>query len=53
MQQVVKPLDYPRGGVLSPEGFQQIEATNSKKEKDVRDFSQKKRKKFMIHFSKI
>ena len=36
VQQAVKPLGYPRGGVLSPEGFQQIAPTKSlKKDKSV------------------
>jgi len=35
VQQAVKPLGYPRGGVLSPEGFQRIAPTKSKKKKSV------------------
>jgi len=33
VQQAVKPLGYPRGGVLSPEGFQRITPTKSIKER--------------------
>ena len=29
VQQAIKPLGYPRGGVLSPEGFRQIAPTKS------------------------
>ena len=44
VQQAVKPLRYPRGGVLSPEGFQRIAPTKSikKRKKNVSE-------KFMIH----
>ena len=54
VQQAVKPLGDSRGGVLSPEGFQQIAPTKSQeKEKNVSGFSKRKeRKKFMIHFFK-
>ena len=46
VQQAVKPLGYPRGGVLSPEGFQRLAPTKSQE-----NVSEKKRKKFfMIHF---
>ena len=46
MQQAIKPLGYPRGGVLSPEGFQRIVPTKSKvKEKMLVFFFKKERKK--------
>ena len=35
MQQAVKPLGYPRGRVLSREGFQRIIPTKSIKEKEM------------------
>ena len=45
MQQAVKPLGYPRGGVLSSEGFQRIAPTKSKvKVKNVSVFFRKKEK---------
>ena len=53
MQQAVKPLGYPRGGVLSPEGFQRLHPQNLMKKKNVSDFQKEKgRRKFMIHFYK-
>ena len=42
MQQAVKPLGYPRGGLLSPEGFQPIAPTKSQKER--KNVSEKKGK---------
>jgi len=33
VQQAVKPLGHPRGGVLSPEGFQRIAPTKSKRKR--------------------
>ena len=51
MQQAVKPIGYPRGGVLSPKGFQRIAPTKSKMKENVSK-KKKEKKKFMIHFFK-
>ena len=46
VQQAVKPLGYPRGGVLSHEGFQRIAPTKFKgKEMLVILLKEKKRQK--------
>ena len=45
MQQAVKPLGYPRGGVLSPEGFQRIAPTKSQENEKMLVFFQKKEEK--------
>ena len=41
MQQAVKPLGYPRGGVLSPEGFQWIAPTKSQEKENVSEKEEK------------
>ena len=42
MQQTFKPLGYPRGGVLSPEGFQRIAPTKSQEKENVSEKEKKK-----------
>ena len=47
VQQAVKPLGDPRGGVLSPEGFQRIAPTKSQEKKKM---LVKRKEKLMVHF---